>query len=162
MAGGVVYLMNVFLVIRIRGQPNVRYDIKETLKRLRLHRKFHATLVPDDPIYRNMLFKVKDYVAYGPVDKNIVKSILAKRGRITGNKPLTSEYIKKNLGLELDELAEKIVSGELKLNFLKGIKPIFRLNPPKGGFKRSTKKLASYRGELGYRDDMNKLVLKML
>ncbi len=154
--------MSILLVIRIRGQPNVRYDIKETLRRLHLNRKFNATLVPDEPIYRNMLFKAKDYVAYGPVNKEIVKSILLRRGRVIGDKPLTPKYVKENFGMEFDELVEKIVSGELRFTKLKGVKPLFRLHPPRGGFKKSTKKLVSYGGELGYRDDIDKLVLRML
>lgn len=154
--------MSVFLVIRIRGQPDVRYDIKDTLKRLRLNKKFHAIIVPNNQIYLNMLFKVKDYVVYGPIDKEVIKTLLIKRGRLQGNKPLTSVYIKRNLDMEIDELAEKIASGELRLKSLKGIKPIFRLHPPRGGFKKSTKRLVSYGGELGYREDIDKLVLKML
>jgi large subunit ribosomal protein L30 len=154
--------MTAYLVIRIRGQPDVRYDIKETLKRLRLHKKFHATIVPDDPIYKSMLFKVKDYVAYGPIDTETVKSILLKRGRLIGNKPFTEEYVKEVLKTTIDELAEKIAKGELKLKDIKGLKPVFRLHPPRGGFKRSTKKLVSAGGELGYREDIDKLIVKML
>jgi large subunit ribosomal protein L30 len=154
--------MGAFLVIRIRGQPDVRYDIKETLKRLGLHKKFHATIVPDTPQYRGMLFKVKDYVAYGPIDAETVKELLLKRGRLVGNKPLSEEFIKEKLGLSIDELAGKIIDGELKLREIRGLKPIFRLHPPRRGFKRSTKKLVSAGGELGYREDIDKLVLKML
>ncbi len=154
--------MTAFLVIRIRGQPDVRYDIKDTLKRLRLNKKFHATIVPNDPIYKAMLFKVKDYVAYGPVTCETVKEILLKRGRLVGNKPLTEEYVKEVLNTTIDDLADKIAKGELKLKNVRGLKPVFRLHPPKGGFKRSTKKLVSAGGELGYREDIDKLVMKML
>ena len=154
--------MSAYLVIRIRGQPDVRYDIKETLKRLGLHKKFHATIVPDTPQYRGMLVKVKDYVAYGPIDADTAKELLLKRGRLLGDKPLTEEYIKDKFGLSIDEFVNRIVSGQLKLKDVRGLKPILRLHPPRGGFKRSTKKLVSAGGELGYREDINKLVLKML
>jgi len=154
--------MGSFIVVRIRGRVDVRYDIKETLKRLNLHRKFHATIVPDTPSYRGMLFKVKDYVAYGPADADTVKELLIKRGRLIGNKPLTEDYIKSKLGLSLKELSEKIANGSLKLKDIIGLKPVFRLNPPRGGFRRSTKKHITAGGELGYRDDIKNLILRML
>ncbi len=151
-----------FIVVRIRGIPDVRYDIRETLKRLRLIKKFHATIVPDTPTYRGMLFKAKDYIAYGPADKETVKEMLLKRGRLIGNKPLTEEYIKNTLSMDVDQLAEKLASGELKLTDLKNVKPVFRLHPPRGGFKRSIKKLVQAGGELGYREDISSLILRML
>jgi large subunit ribosomal protein L30 len=154
--------MPAYLVIRIRGQPDVRYDIKETLKRLGLHKKFHATIVPDTPAYRGMLFKVKEYVAYGPVDKETVKNLLLKRGRVVGNKPITEDYIKRVTGLDIDEFADKLAEGSIKLGDVKGLKPIFRLHPPRGGFKRSIKKLVSSGGELGFREDINSIAIRML
>lgn len=151
-----------FIVVRIRGIPDVRHDIRETLKRLRINKKFHATIVPDTPAYRGMLFKAKDYIAYGPADKETVKEMLLKRGRLIGNKPLTEEYIKDTFSMDLDQLAEKLANGELKLTELKNVKPVFRLHPPRGGFKRSTKKLVQAGGELGYREDISSLILRML
>jgi len=154
--------VTAFLVIRIRGIPDVRYSISETLNRLRLHKKFHATIVPDTPSYRGMLFKVKDYVTYGPVSQGVIKEILLKRGRLIGDKPLTEEYVREKMGMNIDQLAEKLSKGELTLKDIKGLKPVFRLHPPRGGFKKPTKKLISAGGELGYRDDIDKLVLRML
>ena len=45
-------------VIRIRG-GNCRREIRETLGFLRLHKKFHAVLVPPTPSFMGMLHKVK-------------------------------------------------------------------------------------------------------
>ncbi len=154
--------MGCYLVIRIRGQPDVRYDIRETLARLHLHKKFHATLVPDTPSIKGMLKKVENFVAYGYVDKEVVKEILVKRGRLTGNKPLTEEYLKEKMGLSVDEVAEKLCSGELTLKDIPGLKPVFRLHPPRGGFKKSIKKHVRMGGELGEREDIDKLVVRML
>ncbi len=154
--------MPAFLVIRIRGRPDVRYDIKETLARLRLHKKFHATIVPDTPSYRGMLNKVKDYVTYGYIDASTVKKLLLKRGRLIGNKPVTEEYIRSVLKMDVDELAKKIANGEIKLKDIKGLKPVFRLHPPIGGFKRSTKKLIQAGGELGFRENISELVERMI
>lgn len=154
--------MGSFIVLRIRGRVDVRKDIKETLKRLNLHKKFHATIVPDTPSYRGMLHKAKDYIAYGPADKETVKKMLEARGRLIGDRLLTEEYVREKLGMSIDELAEKIAKGEMRLKDVKGLKPVFRLHPPRGGFKRSTKKLYSAGGELGYREDISSLILRML
>jgi len=154
--------MGSYIVIRIRGIPDVKYDVKEALKRLHLVRKFHATIVPDTNSFKGMLFKVKDYVTYGPGNPDIIKELLMKRGRLIGDKPVTEEYIKKVTNLSLDELAKKLSSGEITLNNIKGLKPVFRLKPPVGGFRKSTKKLISGGGELGFREDIDKLVLRML
>jgi len=154
--------MTSFILLRIRGIPDVRYDIKETLKRLHLVRKFHATIVPDNDVYKGMIFKVKDYITYGPADPDVVKELLLKRGRLIGDKPITEEYIKNTMNMSLDELAEKIAAGELTLKEIKGLKPVFRLHPPRGGFKRSIKKHVTDGGELGYRDDITKLIRRML
>ncbi len=154
--------MASYVVLRIRGRVDVRSDIKETLKRLNLHRKFHATIVPDDPSYKGMLFKVKDYVAYGPADPELIKEMLLKRGRLIGNKPITEDYVKSKLGVSIDELAKRIANGEMKLKDIRGLKPVFRLHPPKGGFKKSTKKHVTAGGELGYREDIKNLIMRML
>lgn len=154
--------MPSFVVLRVRGRVDVRYDIKETLKRLNLHRKFHATIVPDTPSYRGMLFKVKDYVAYGPAKPDLVKELLLRRGRLIGNKPLTEEYIKSKFGVSIEELSKKIADGELTLSDIRLLKPVFRLKPPRGGFKKSTKKHVTAGGELGYREDIDKLIMRML
>ncbi len=154
--------MGCYLVIRIRGQPDVRYDIKETLERLNLYKKFHATLLPDTPSIRGMLKKVEFFVTYGYVDKDTVKALLLKRGRLVGNKPLTEGYVEKVLGISVDDLAEKICNGELSLKQVPGLKPVFRLHPPRGGFKRSIKKHVKMGGELGFREDIKTLVTRML
>lgn len=154
--------MTSYIVLRIRGRVDVRKDIKETLKRLNLHRKFHATIVPSTSAYKGMLFKVKDYVAYGPADQNIIKELLIRRGKLVGNKPLTEKYIMERIRMSLDDLAKKIADGKISLRDVPGLKPVFRLNPPRGGFKRSTKKHYTTGGELGYREDISSLILRML
>lgn len=155
--------MGAFLVVRIRGTVNVRHDIQDTLKMLRLVRRYHATLVPDTPHYRGMLQKAKDYITWGEPSPELVKELLLKRGRLVGNKPLTEEFVNDALGMTVDELADKLAKGELKLNKLPAIKPVFRLHPPRGGFKGKIKRHYTVGGELGYRGGaINDLVARML
>jgi large subunit ribosomal protein L30 len=53
----------------------------------------------------------------------------------------------------IDGLASALAAGTvtLKVLFDKGLKPVFRLRPPSGGFEQSTKRPHGSRGELGYR-----------
>ncbi len=162
MSENVVMDMTCYLVVRIRGIPDVRYDIRETLKRLYLVRKFHATIVPDTPEYRGMLKKVENFVMYGPIDKDLLRELILKRGRLVGNKPVTPEYLEEVTGVGFDELLDKILSGEIRLKDIKGLKPVFRLHPPRGGFKKSIKKHVRDGGELGYREDIASVVSRML
>lgn len=159
--------MAVYAIIRIRGTVDVPPDVEYTLKLLRLHKKFHCVLYPSNlPGIDGMLHKVKDWVTWGEIDKETLVKLLRIRGRIPGNKQLTDEYVKEKLKLKggIEELAEKILKCEIQLHKIENIiKPVFRLHPPRGGFKKSTKKPYKSNGELGYRGkEINKLIERML
>ncbi len=158
--------MALYAIIRIRGIPDTPYDIEYTLRLLRLVRKFHCVLYPDTPSIRGMLQKVKDWVTWGEINRDTLIELLRKRGRIVGNKPLTDEFVRAKLSLpSIEALADKLLSGELLFHKLEdyGIKPVFRLHPPKGGFKGSIKKPYGSGGELGYRGSaINELLRRMI
>jgi len=149
-------------VVRIRGTVNVRKDVEDTLRMLNLERNCHATLIDDRPSFLGMLRKTQNVVTWGEVSKDTIALLLKKRGRIVGNKKLTDEYVKK-IGYEsLDALAEAIYNLEVHLKDLPGVKPVFRLHPPRKGFKGSVKKSYSSGGETGYRGEaINELIQKM-
>lgn len=158
--------MPLYAIIRIRGRVDVPPDIDYTLKLLRLHKKFHATLYPSDlPGIQGMLRKVKDWVTWGEIDEETLIELLRKRGRIIGDKPLTDEYVEKKLGISggIAGLAKALIEGRVKYHKLNGVKPVFRLHPPRGGFKGSTKRPYNDGGELGYRGKaINELIKRML
>ena len=159
--------MPLYAVIRLRGIPDTPYDIEYTLKLLRLHKKFHCVLVySDNPGIEGMLFKVKDWITWGEIDRETLIELLRRRGRIPGNKPLTDEHVKEKLKLPggIEELADKLLKGELKLNKLANlVKPVFRLHPPRGGFKGTVKRPFGAGGETGYRGEkINELLKKMI
>jgi len=158
-----VRAMSLLAVIRIRGQPDRRPEERTTLKLLRLHKVFHCTLVPDTPSIRGMLKVVEYVVTYGEIDRETLVELLKKRGRLVGNKPITEDYLKKVGFNSIEELADALLEGKVKLSELPGIKPVFRLHPPKGGFKGSVKKHVSEGGELGYRGAaINALLRRMI
>jgi large subunit ribosomal protein L30 len=109
-----------------------------------------------------MLQRAKDWITWGEPSMDTVKEILIKRGKAPGNIKLTEEYIKE-LGFEnFDDIAEKLVNCEVSINQIDGIKPFFRLHPPKKGFRKSIKRPYKSKGELGYRGHaINELAKRM-
>ncbi|AEC51277.1 50S ribosomal protein L30P [Pyrococcus sp. NA2] len=150
-------------VIRIRGRVNVKKPIRDTLAMLRLHRVNHCVIVDDTPSYLGMLRKAKDYITWGEINAETLAKLIRKRGRLIGNKPVTDEYVKEKLGMTIEEFAEKVVKGEMSLKDLPNLKPVFRLHPPRGGFRGSKKRSFQEGGALGYRGEkINELIERML
>lgn len=160
----------VYAIVRIRGQVNCPRDVEYTLKLLRLHRKYHCVLYPaNTPGLEGMLKKVKDWVTWGEIDKDTLIQLLYARGRIPRNKKLTDEYVDEKLGSlgikgGVPALADAILSGKIMLHKVESIvKPVFRLHPPRKGFKGSVRKLYGQSGETGYRGTaINDLIKRML
>ena len=141
------------LVIRIRGGIDVPWYVKDTMRMLRVDHNNYATLLKETPSYLGMLRKAKDHITWGEPSLETIKLVITSRGKLVGDKPITEETLKE-LGYEgLDRLAAKIKSSEVEFSTLNGIKPFFRMHPPKKGFRRSVKHPYNDRGELGYRGE---------
>jgi large subunit ribosomal protein L30 len=142
--------------IRIRGRVGVSKEIEDTLYLLKLRKKFVCSLYPEDKTILGMLNKVKAYVAYGKINDDTLRALIEKRGRKEGNKRLSQE--------EVEKIFNEIKKGK-KLKELEkeyGLKPFFRLAPPKHGFKKSIKLLWP-KGILGnIQEEINNLILRML
>lgn len=166
--------MTLYVIVRIRGTADVPPRVRDTLKMLRLHKKFHAVIYPKNPTIDGMLAVVKDWVTWGEIDAETLKKLILKRGRLPGNKRVTEDDLKRIFGVgSVDELVEKLMNGEIVWHkFSDKIKPVFRLHPPKGGFKGSIKmpfkektedRPYRVKGELGYRGSkINELILRMI
>ena len=154
-----------FLVIRIRGSFGVSPDVEHTLRNLRLTNKFNATLLEKNPSMLGMLRHGKDYVTWGEVNSENVANLLKKRGEVNTGSRLTDQYVKEFLAQQsIDSLANALAIGEIKLKTLwqKGVKAVFRLHPPSGGFSGTMKRPFNSRGELGYRHaEISLLMSKM-
>jgi len=151
-------------VIRIKGRIGLKPKVKKTLELLRLKRKFYATLVPYKPEIKGMLQVAKDAVTFGEIDEETLKLLLEKRGKTYGDKKVNWEEIVKNLNMKsMDELCNALLAGKIRIKDIPGLKPYFRLTPPSGGFKGSTKKSFKEGGETGYRgQEINKLLRRMV
>lgn len=149
-------------VVRVRGVSDVFREINETLKMLHLNRSCHATLIDNRPAYLGMLRKAQNQVTWGEVSKETIRLLLKKRGMLIGNKRLTDQYAQE-MGYEsLDALAEAIYKLEVEFNRLPNIKPLFRLHPPKHGYKAKVKRSYSAGGVTGYRGEaINDLIKRM-
>jgi len=150
------------VVVRIRGVSDIRGDIQDTLKMLNLNRNCNATIIDDRPSYQGMLKKAQSYITWGEPTKETVIRLLKERGRTTGNKKLTDEHAQKLGYKNLEELAEAIYSLKVQLKDLKDVKPVFRLHPPKKGYKGTVKKSWQAGGAAGYRGEaINDLIKRM-
>lgn len=151
-----------FVVVRVRGHSKVNHDIEDCMVMMRLTRINHCVILPDNDYSRGMLQKSKDYITWGEVTEDTVKQMVAARGRMMGDKPITDADVKSAGMASVDEFASKLASGEFKYGDLEGIKPLFRLSPPRKGYG-GNKRTYKVGGALGYRgEDINALVLRML
>ena len=152
----------MYAIVQVRGVVKTRREIKDTLAMLRLHHINHCVVVPDTPEYLGMIRKVKDFVAYGEVDAESLSTVLATRGRLVGNRPLTDEYVKANSPYAtIADYAAAMARGEVTLRDLPGLKPVMRLHPPRKGY-RTLKRTFQQGGALGYYGkEINTLLYKM-
>jgi len=110
-----------------------------------------------------MLQKAQHYVTWGEISKENIALLLKERGRIVGDKKLTEDYVKKAGYKLLDDLAEAIYKGKLEYGSLPKIKPVFRLRPPKKGYKGKVKKSFVAGGATGYRGEaVNDIIKRMI
>ncbi len=131
-----------------------------------LDRRFQARLLENNPSMSGMLRSVQSLVAWGEVDAATLEGLLEKRAETGAGRGLPGEFVRSRFGMAgLGELAGALVAGKLPLEDLwrAGLKRRFRLHPPRGGFKRSTRRTFSDGGELGYRGgEINTLVRRMI
>ncbi len=152
------------IVIRIRGVVEAPQKVIDTLYLLRLRRTNTAVVIDDRPDFMGMIKKVEPYIAWGEIKPEVFKELLLKRGRLWGNKRVTPEYIKEKTGMTVDEFVEKFFKFEVELKDIPGLKPFFRLNPPRGGYPRKGIKRPFHEGGAwGYwGEKINDLVLRMI
>ena len=160
------FVPKLYFALRIRGAPGMKRKILDTLKMLRLHKVNHGVLIWGTKSYKGMLTKCKDYISFGEIDEKTLIRLLRVRGRVEGNKPLTEEYLKKLTGFKtFNDLSKALISGEKQYreNDVYKIKPVFRLHPPRKGYRGTIKKHYTEGGTLGYVGIyINDLIYKML
>lgn len=151
------------VVARIRGSIRASRQVREILQMLHLKRNNYAVLIDSRPSFLGMLKTVHSFITWGEASKEIVQQLIKERGRLAGNKKLTDEYAQKIGYNSLEELGEAIFNCRVEYWKLPNIQPVFRLHPPKKGFKGKVKKGYGMGGESGYRGEkINELIKRMI
>ncbi|MBQ3735852.1 MAG: 50S ribosomal protein L30 [Candidatus Methanomethylophilaceae archaeon] len=152
-----------YAVIRVRGQPDVSYDIEYTMGLLGVNRVNHCAIVPENASTKGMLQKVKDYTTYGEINAETLAQLIRVRGRLSGDRMITDEYLAANSEFKtVDDLAKAIIENDYRMKDVEAAKPVFRLHPPVKGYEGNKR---SYKngGALGYRGEaINDLIARML
>lgn len=131
---------------------------------LRIQYLNHCVIVDDRKSYLRMLYKTKDIVTWGDLDEKGAISLLTKRGRLPGDVRLTDDYVKDHTSFKsIAGFAKAFCNGKAELKDIPGLKPVFRLHPPKKGHeRRGIKQPYTLGGALGPRgSEINALLHKM-
>ena len=135
-------------IIRIKGNVGLEKGVVETLKRLRLRKKYSCVIIDPKKEDLGMIKKVANFVAFGNIKKDVFEEVIEKRGQI----------IDKTKKIDSKKIADELLKGKKyeELN----LKSFFRLHPPRKGIKS---KLHFPKGVLGdNKEKINDLVLRML
>ena len=152
----------MYVIIRLRGTVNTKPETKDTLRMLRLNQINHAVVVDETPNFAGMIQVVKDFVAFGKIDAGTLTLLLEHRGRLAGGERLTEEYVAAHSAFKtIAAFAAAVVDGKAKLADLPGLKPVFRMHPPRKGHA-GLKRTYQQGGALGnYGEDIVSLVEQM-
>lgn len=136
----------MILVIRIAGGINMSSDSKETLFRLGLRRKYSAILLKESEQTQKILQVIRNFVAYGPISPKTLELLISKRGQ----------------SLNKTRVDAKRVASELDKKSLEelGLKPYFRLHPPRRGINSKVHFPKGVLADNG--EKINELVERML
>ena len=129
---------------------------------MKVERKFTASVLSDDGPTVGMLKSCKDFLAWGPLEKETLATLLERKGMVSERKHLGPEALAGLGAKSYEELAGKMLDQSLRLSALKGVRPFFRLSPPRGGFKKSLRRQSSDGGVLGRNPNLTEIVRRMV
>ena len=135
-------------VIRIHGMVKIRKKAEETLRRLRLRRKYSCVVLNPTKEQLGMIKKSRNFVAYGEINKKTFEKLIDSRVQL----------INKSKKIDGKKIIEDLEKGKKyeELN----LKPFFRLHPPRKGINS---KLHFPKGVLGdNKEKINDLIEGML
>ena len=141
--------MGIYAVVRVRGRRKRGKDVMETLKRLRLHKSNHCVIVRDEPSVLGMLKKVESFITYGPVSEETLVRLIEKRAEVGAQR----------FEGDPQEVARAMMEDPKALSKW-NISPVFRLKPPRKGWKSTKKHFPD--GALGRRPEMDSLLRRMI
>ncbi|MEK6825216.1 MAG: 50S ribosomal protein L30 [Nanoarchaeota archaeon] len=138
----------MIIAIRISGLVEMPQAPQETLFRMRLRRKYSAIILESTPSNLKLLQSVRNFIAYGDINPETLALLVEKRGVAIDKKKVDTKKV-------LEQLEKKGLEGV-------GLKPFFRLHPPRGGID-SKLHYPIRGGVLGdNKKDINELIGRML
>ena len=151
--------MVLYAIVMVRGMINATPQVRNALRTLCLTRVNHCSLAPE--VAKGSFQVAKDWITWGEVDELTLAALIAKRGRMPGDKPVTDAEAKKGKFDSIASFAKSLIEGKAKMDAF-GMKKVFRLHPPKSGYRHTKKPYPQ--GALGYRRDgkMNELLRSMM
>jgi len=144
--------IKMICIIRIHGRVGLDRRTRETLERIRLGKKYSCVvLMKPTKEQTGMIKKLRNFVAFGNISKDVFEKLIDKRGQKISNadgmKRIDSKKVIEGLGK--GKTYEEV-----------GLKPFFRLHPPRGG---ANTKVHFPKGILGdNKEQINKLIERML
>ena len=148
-------------VVRVRGSVNVNPKIKETMKLMKLSRVNHCVIIPENETYAGMLNIIKDYVTWGEIDSETTELLLESSGKSSGNSAFSKQHLKETTFKTMKALAKGLTEGKVVMRDVPGLKPLFRLHPPRKGYE-GIKRSFKVGGALGYRADKINILLRRM
>ena len=148
-------------VVRVRGSVNVNPKIKETMKLMKLSRVNHCVIIPENETYTGMLNIIKDYVTWGEIDSETTELLLESSGKSSGNSAFSKKHLKETSFKTMKALAKGLTEGKVVMRDVPGLKPLFRLHPPRKGYE-GIKRSYKVGGALGYRADKINVLLRRM
>ncbi|MHA2098860.1 MAG: 50S ribosomal protein L30 [Candidatus Kariarchaeaceae archaeon] len=155
-------MVKTIAIVRLRGRTGRNYHIEHTLKLLKLHKPNHAVVYHETESLNGMLQKVKDTVTWGEINGDTLEHLIVKRGELQGKNKISNKHIKANTEYPtIKQFTKAVLNGEAKIKDITKLQPVFRLSPPRKGFK-SLKNPVNRKGDLGYRGEaINDLLVRM-
>jgi len=147
----------IVAIVRVRGIRNMRPKIKHTLGLLNLNKPNHCVLYPYTVQTAGMIKIIKDYVAYGYITDDAAVKLIVKRGEL-GSKQLKSDTDAS--GKVAKSYVDELKSGKGPSKLRDKVDPVFRLRPPRHGYKNIKRHYPL--GALGKWDDIDSLILRMI
>ena len=139
----------MIVIIRISGMVDVPQNVNHTLHHINLRRKYSAILMPETLETAKILKAVRSFVAFGKINDEMLAKLIQLRGERIENKGKVD--------------ADAVIKGLDKKNLRElGMKPFFRLHPPRKGIE-SKKHFGVGKGVLGNnKEHINLLLERML
>lgn len=139
----------MLIVIRISGMVDVPEKVAYTLDHLLLRRKYSCILMEENIHTTKVLHRVRSFVAFGKISEQMLMKLISIR----------AQPIKKDMKVDPAHIVKNLDKKDLKEL---GLKPFFRLHPPRKGIE-SKKHFGVGKGVLGdNKEHINLLLERML